>query len=67
MRLERDEQLGTFGQRNFHLYHQGEGYFVLSERRNDVAHGSHSRLGKAIVGSWYTGKRRKAYRARKQP
>ena len=65
MRLKSEEQLGTFGQRDIHLYHQGETYFVLSERRNKVVHGSKSRLGKATVGSWCTEKRWKIYRVKK--
>ena len=49
MRMKSDEQPGTFGQGNFHLHHQGETYLVLSERQNDVVHGSESRLEKATV------------------
>lgn len=67
MRMESGEQLGTSGQRNFHLYHKWETYFVLSERRNNVVHNSKSRLGKAAIGSWYTEKRWKVYGMKGQP
>ena len=65
MRLESEEQLGTFGQRDIHLYHQGETYFVLSEMRNNVVYGSRSSLGKANVGSCCTDKRGQIYRVKK--
>ena len=65
MRLRREEQLGTFGQRDIHLYHQGETYFVLSEMRNNVVYSSKSRPRKATVGFRCTVKRWKIYRVEK--
>ena len=65
MRLKREEQLGTFGQRDIHLYQQRETYFVLSEMRNNVVYSSKSRPGKATVGSWCTGKMWNIYRVEK--
>lgn len=40
--MESVEQLG-FGQRNLHLYHQAETYFVLRVWQHDVVHGSEGR------------------------
>ena len=66
MRLKSDEQLGTFGQCNFHLYHQRETYFFLSERQNDVVHGSESRRWEIYCRIVIHREQVKAYRAKKQ-
>ena len=65
MRLDSKEQLDTFRQRDIHVYHHGETYFVLRERRNNVVCSSKSSLGKATVGSWCTEKRGEIYSVKK--